>query len=339
MTQPDGLLPHSAFNYGSLAALAAKSEAEWRADLEASVKMPFDKFFEGLFAGLSHDLQGGIEFSRAVLTEIARRIVALPGTIYTSVEAALTDLANFLGLKWVGIDSAQSAADYANEQLLGLLVTDVTGGVSLNSPFDGPAATNLGGSFTQVYSGPGGGTWGVDGFSSTKWNRSGGQYRRCIARHNTPLATSTQRIRLVISTLPWTASAGGAPVNYACGRVNAACDSYVYARYNNNGALRLGCVSAGTDTEFNTVSFNPALGNTIDLYLGTDNSDRQFLVRRNGVDVMPPYTDTAGISAMGPSNLFVGLGAMATDRNVFTEQSIPGGIGAWGAIDRQATTY
>lgn len=232
---------------------------------------------------------------------------------------------------------AQGSADYANSQITGLLTTDVSGGVALFSTFNGPAATNIGGEFTQVYSGSGGGTWGVDGVGNTRWNASGGLTRICWARHNTPVTTDFQRVRIVLTTKPWSESLGQIPANFLLGRVNSACDTFVYARFSYL-SMQLGCVVSGSTTVFDTVSFSPQLGDVIDFYIGTDDDDRELIVRRNGIDVLS-YTDSADVSSKGSSYRYVGLGAMATDRNFFSAQSVPGQYAAWAGIDRQSTTH
>lgn len=238
---------------------------------------------------------------------------------------------------YLAATNAQGAADYANSQITGLLTTDVSGGVALYTSFDGPAATDIGANFTQVYSGPGGGTWGVDGAGNTRWNASGGGYRICTARHNTPVTTNYQRIRVVLTSKPWSERAGQIPANFLYGRMNAAGDSLVYARFT-YASMQVGCIVAGSTTVFATVSFSPNLGDVLDFYIGTDDDDREFIVRRNGVDIVS-CIDSAAVSDMGSSNLYVGLGAMATDRDFFTAQSVPGQIAAWAGIDRQATTH
>ncbi|MFN3004584.1 hypothetical protein ACK12G_15125 [Mycolicibacterium wolinskyi] len=52
MTQPDGLFPESAFNWDSLAELAAKNEEDWEAELYGKAEAPFNQVLAGLFAGL-----------------------------------------------------------------------------------------------------------------------------------------------------------------------------------------------------------------------------------------------------------------------------------------------
>jgi len=233
---------------------------------------------------------------------------------------------------------AQSSADYANAQITGLIPTDVSGGVSVNSTFDGPAGTSIGASFTQEYiDGPGSGTWGLDGSGNTKWNKSGGSWRVCIARHVTPTATEFQRVRIVLASKPESPNFGGTPRNYLCGRINSAATTFVYASVSYNN-LQIGCYNSGTDTVLKTVSHTPNVGDVYDLYIGTDVDDYEFIVKRNGTEVTR-HTDSGHVSQKDSSHLGVGLGCVATDKNVFTGQAIPGAVTAWGGLDRQPTSY
>lgn len=233
---------------------------------------------------------------------------------------------------------AQGAADYANSSITGLLTTDVSGGQSLFSSFEGTAATNIGASFTQEYDGTGSGTFGLDGAGNTKWNKSGGFTRRCFARHNTALTTDYQRGRVVITTRPQNAISGTAPAIYVCLRMNAACDTLVYARLENDFAA-IGCLVGGSETVLHSGSVTINNGDVIDFYAGTDNDDREFILKRNGVNLLSPFTDASAVSSYGSSYLYAGLGNLAPSWAFFTSQGDPGKVAAWAAVDRQATTY
>ncbi|SBS73766.1 hypothetical protein MHPYR_180046 [uncultured Mycobacterium sp.] len=239
---------------------------------------------------------------------------------------------------YLAATNAQDSADYANSQLTGLLATDVSGGVSLSSGFDGPAATGIGGSFTIVYSGSGGGNWALDGAGNTKWVKNGGLSRTGIARHNTPLATDYQRIRLVLKQIPNPDAGGGGPVNIIAGRINSACTTYVFVRFSRT-AITLACFVSGSGTVFATDStFAPTAGDVFDFYLGTENDPREFIVKCNGNEITAlTYTDSSAVSSMGSTTRYPGLGCIATG-NVFDQQG-PGTVTAWGAIDRQAATH
>ena len=109
------------------------------------------------------------------------------------------DRINEAAANYLAATNAQGSANFANSQITGLLTTDVSGGVALFSSFDGVAASSLGASWTQVYGGPGGGTYGIDGLGNAVWNLSGGFYRNSFARYNTPLTTDYQRARIVLA--------------------------------------------------------------------------------------------------------------------------------------------
>lgn len=96
MTQPDGLFPDKAFNFDSLAELAARPQSEWEAMLRGQTSGGFESFIAAMFGPLPADLQEGIEFTRAVITAIIRQILNLPGQIWDSVEDALTALSSWV---------------------------------------------------------------------------------------------------------------------------------------------------------------------------------------------------------------------------------------------------
>ncbi|MGV0805820.1 hypothetical protein [Mycolicibacterium setense] len=96
MTQPDGFLPGSAFNWDSLAEIAARPQAEWEAIMRGQTSSGFETFIAAMFGPLPADLREGIEFTRALVTAIIRQILNLPGQIWDSVEDALTALSSWV---------------------------------------------------------------------------------------------------------------------------------------------------------------------------------------------------------------------------------------------------
>lgn len=102
MTQPDGLFPDTSANYDSLAALAAKTQEEWENDLKGKTADPFLKFLSGMFGGLPADLQAGIDYTRALLTALARTILNIPTAIYDTVESAAKAVGDFVNGLWQG---------------------------------------------------------------------------------------------------------------------------------------------------------------------------------------------------------------------------------------------
>lgn len=114
MTQPDGHLPESSANYSSLAALAAKTQEEWEAELYGRSTQGLQTFLDAMFGGLPHDLREGVEYTRAMLTALARKLLGDPDLTLPTLGDVLTALgvrvdsqtANFLAL--FGIDVNQS---------------------------------------------------------------------------------------------------------------------------------------------------------------------------------------------------------------------------------------
>lgn len=256
--------------------------------------------------------------------------------VFAGLSVWANDLRTRADQAYASAYAAQGAADYANAQLTGImLISDVGGGVSLTSGFDGDEDDNLGGSWTQEYDGPGGGTFGLDGESHAVWDKSGGLARRCFARHNSTLDTDYQRGRIVVTTVPQKIALGNKPGLYIVLRCNAACDTLTYARVSAD-EVAVGCLVSGTDTELETAAVTVSTGDTFDFYAGTDADDRQFILRRNGVDVID-HTDS-GTATVGSGYRYPGLGARATSI-LFLSQADPGAVTAWGAIDRLATSY
>ena len=88
MTQPDGLLPDLAANYGSFAAFAAKTQGEYEAEIYGQTASPF----QSILAGLFHDLPTGMPLPLALMTVLARRLLQLPGKVWDTLEDLLDDV-------------------------------------------------------------------------------------------------------------------------------------------------------------------------------------------------------------------------------------------------------
>lgn len=82
MTAPNELLPESAFNYDSLAALAAKPQEEWMEELEGRTKSPF------------LDFAGFVQSAFGVINGFATLIFRLGGDIAEDVADFITDAVN-----------------------------------------------------------------------------------------------------------------------------------------------------------------------------------------------------------------------------------------------------
>lgn len=88
MTQPDRLLPAPAFNYSSIAALAARTAEDIEADLYGRSEAPYAKVLGGLFA----DLPTGMPLPLAILTALARKLLNQPARVWASTTALLIDI-------------------------------------------------------------------------------------------------------------------------------------------------------------------------------------------------------------------------------------------------------
>lgn len=88
MTQPDRLLPKSAANFDSIAALAAKTVEDVEAQIYGQAESPFEKVLDGLFDGLP----AGMSQPLAILTVLGRKLLGLPGKIWASVQDVLADI-------------------------------------------------------------------------------------------------------------------------------------------------------------------------------------------------------------------------------------------------------
>lgn len=239
---------------------------------------------------------------------------------------------------------AQSSANWANSQLTvltgGSLASDVSGGVAINDQFNGASANNLGSDWTRTSAGSGAGHFGPNGTGQAVWKKSGGLNRRHIDRNNTALATDYQAVFCVMSQPPQAPRLGDDAYTYLIGRMNSDSDTFVYCRIGNND-LAVGKTSGGTwASPWQTIAISTAPGDQWTFLLGTDDDDRQFLVKQNGVTRID-HTDTSS-SAFGADYRYVGVGAQAGNRAIliipFTDQTKPGELDLWSAADRQPTS-
>ncbi|MCG7610332.1 hypothetical protein [Mycobacterium sp. CnD-18-1] len=88
MTQPDGQFPESAFNWDSIAELAAKTEQDVEDELYGRTEAPFLAVLAGLFAGLPT----GMPLPLAILTVLARELLGLPGHVWNNMTELLADI-------------------------------------------------------------------------------------------------------------------------------------------------------------------------------------------------------------------------------------------------------
>lgn len=79
-------IPVGAANYGSLAAFAAKTQADW----EAEFKEPFQANAEDFLDGLFGDLPTGGPFGLTLVTEIVRQLIGDSEAVFTSISDAIS---------------------------------------------------------------------------------------------------------------------------------------------------------------------------------------------------------------------------------------------------------
>lgn len=94
MTQPNDYTPDDAANASSLAAYAAKTQDDWRAEIQ----QPYQSTFGGILSGLWGGLVNAGSFALSIISEVVRAILGLdPTTFFVSIEQALSSLTHFFG--------------------------------------------------------------------------------------------------------------------------------------------------------------------------------------------------------------------------------------------------
>jgi hypothetical protein len=88
VTQPNELLPDTAFNYDSLAAVAAKPQEDWEAEIRGRATGGHVNILSVLFNGLPT----GMSFPLALLTVIARALTGSVNAVWGDVEELLDDV-------------------------------------------------------------------------------------------------------------------------------------------------------------------------------------------------------------------------------------------------------
>lgn len=109
MTQPDGLFPESAFNFDSIAELAAKTQEDWETELYGNATGGLNNFQSGLFAGLPT----GMPFGLSILTVLLRQFLGDGTAIFPGVSEAL--------------DGIRDWSEEARNQFLALLTSLLNG--------------------------------------------------------------------------------------------------------------------------------------------------------------------------------------------------------------------
>jgi hypothetical protein len=121
---------------------------------------------------------------------------------------------------------------------------------------------------------------------------------------------------------------------YLIGRMNSAADTFVWCRIGWSDVALGKCVSGVYSSPWVSTSSTNLAGDQWTFLLGTNASQREFLVIKNGY-VQIQYTDTSS-SAYGSSNRYVGMSAFA-DKQRRVGQTYPGQLDLFAAADRQAS--
>jgi hypothetical protein len=252
----------------------------------------------------------------------------------------------FFGL-FDAVAVAQKSANFANITntitKATTLAAAVTSGVAVTDAFNGTAANDLGASWTRTSTGSGSGFWGPNGTGSAVWKASGGVARQHYDRHSTPLFTDFQAVMTVVSAYPQVNSRGPA-YTYLVGRADSnqlSTATFVYLRIGNN-SLALGkCVAGTFATPWVVQETTNVAGDQISFLLGTNASQRNFIVVQNGFAVIN-HTEDPPSSAFGASNRYVGVINSATFNPTALPsrrtQISPAALDLFAAADRQSST-
>ena len=240
---------------------------------------------------------------------------------------------------------AQKSANFANITntitKATTLAAAVGSGVAVTDEFNGALANDLGASWTRTSNGSGSGFWGPNGTGAAVWKRSGILTRQHYDRHATPLFTDFQAVMTVLSAYPQ--AYGRSPAyTYLIGRADSnalSTATFVYLRIGNN-SLALGkCVAGTFQAPWVTQSTTNVVGDQISFLLGTNASQRNFIVVQNGFAVIN-HTDTTS-SAFGASYRYVGVVNLCGVDNAVANrraQVVPASLNLFAAADRQSST-
>jgi len=250
----------------------------------------------------------------------------------------------FFGL-FDAVAVAQKSANFANITntitKATTLAAAVASGVAVTDEFNGTSANDLGASWTRTSTGSGSGFWGPNGTGSAVWKKSGTLTRRHYDRHSTPLFTDFQAVMTVIAAYPQPDSRNPA-YTYLVGRADSnalSTATFVYVRIGRN-SLALGkCVAGTFATPWVEQSTTNLVGDQISFLLGTNSSQRNFIVVQNGFAVIN-HTDTTS-SDYGASYRYVGVvNSCNVDNGVGSRkaQVVPASLDLFAAADRQSST-
>jgi hypothetical protein len=324
-TIEEGDLPERVANYTSLAAFGAKTQGDWEDDIWGAEEDRWGA--NGLLGGLFTGLANAGSFVLSLLTTLLENVFAGVGFVVQSVSDAVTALANNFAAWWESVTRANTTGVIVTNNAL---AAQVSGGVAISDEFDGASANDLGAAWSAISDGAGAGFYGLSGTGRALWKSSGGAFRRHIYVYDTPLGTDYQLVSCVVGATPTSVLplSPGFPLTYLIGRCNSAGTSFVWAGFSGT-RVAIGYTDAGTYYELATAILNVYGGQEIDFFIGTDDDDRQFILKINGVTVLD-YTDSDDDSPLG--DVYVGVGAAASAGSL--EQRRPPSLSAWAATDR-----
>ena len=243
----------------------------------------------------------------------------------------------FLGI-FNAVATAQKSANFANITntitKATTLAAAVTSGVAVSDAFNGASANDFGASWSRTSSGSGAGFYGPNGSGSAVWKPSGNLPRMHTDRHTTALFTDFQAVMTVMTAVPQV-NGNFSAYTYLLGRMNSAADTFVYCRISDNDVALGKCVSGTYSTPWASYNTTNLAGDQWSFLLGTNSSQREFLVIKNGF-VQIQYTDTSS-SSFGASYRYVGMAASANQQRR-TGQTYPGELDLFAAADRQSST-
>lgn len=251
----------------------------------------------------------------------------------------------FFGL-FDAVAVAQKSANFANITntitKATTLAAAVTSGVAVTDEFNGTSANDLGASWTRTSTGSGSGFWGPNGTGSAVWKPSGSLTRQHYDRHSTPLFTDFQAVMTVVSAYPSYNNRAGSAATYLVGRANSnalSSATFVYLKIGVN-SLSLGkCVAGTFATPWVVQETTNVPGDQISFLLGTNASQRNFIVVQNGFAVIN-HTDTTS-SDFGSSYRYVGVVNNPTISDLVRNnrtQLRSASLDLFAAADRQSST-
>lgn len=228
----------------------------------------------------------------------------VPGATGTSAPDAFTAMQSMFDqmvANTKNIQSLQSAA-----------LANTNAGKTVAVDFSNYADGNLPSIFTVIYSGSGTSTVGVTGGEAEWRNRVNDNDRAASIRYNVePTDTDFQIVRGAMSQAPNDGGISGNPRIWARGRVNAADDSFVWARAYSVGWMTwradIGCTVGGSETVW---ASNIPLTWSMDIYwkLGVGANARQYELW-SGNKLVKTHTEVGTVSQLGASYRYWGARA------------------------------